>query len=107
MKYSYEEFIQGYLTYEEFVRAHSLAPLVDVKTACFVANVGHSRFYELVKNGAFVLIPNGARRNVSAQNLHQYYLALIEKAQSAPKMPSKRAQASGQPPMIGKIEISV
>jgi hypothetical protein len=59
------------------VRAHELAPLVDIKTACRVANLGHSRFYELVKQGAFVLIPNGSRRNVTAQNLHQYYLALI------------------------------
>jgi hypothetical protein len=71
------------LSYDDFVRAHNLAPLVDIKTACRVANVGHSRFYELVKDGAFILIPNGARRNVTAQNLHQYYLALIEIARPA------------------------
>ncbi|UGY17897.1 hypothetical protein [Bradyrhizobium septentrionale] len=68
------------LSYEEFVRAHKLGPLVDIKTACQIASVGHSRFYELAKEGAFILIPNGSRRNVTAQNLHQYYLALIAAA---------------------------
>ncbi len=65
------------LSYDDFVRAHNLAPLVDIKTACRVASVGHTRFYELVKEGVFVLIPNGSRRNVTAQNLHRYYLSLI------------------------------
>jgi hypothetical protein len=69
------------LSYEDFVRAHGLAPLVDIKTACKVANVGHSRFYDLVKDGVFILIPNGSRRNVTAQNLHAHYLALIAASQ--------------------------
>jgi hypothetical protein len=88
-----------YLSYDDFVRAHNLAPLVDIKIACRVANVGHSRFYELVKDGVFVLIPNGARRNVSAQNLHQHYLALIEGAQSPKKAASRRSQ--------GQREVSI
>jgi hypothetical protein len=79
---SYEEFVSGHLSYEEFVRAHELAPLVGIKTACRVANLGHSRFYELVKAGVFVLIPNGSRRNVTAQNLHQYYLTLVSAART-------------------------
>lgn len=71
------------LSYEDFVRAHGLSPLNDIKTACRVANVGHSRFYDLVKDGVFVLIPNGSRRNVTAKNLHQYYLTLVSAAQRA------------------------
>lgn len=71
------------LSYDDFVRAHNLAPLVDIKTACKVANVGHSRFYELVKDGIFVLIPNGSRRNVTALNLHQHYLTLVTAAQTS------------------------
>jgi hypothetical protein len=74
------------LSYDDFVRAHKLAPLNDIKTACRVANVGHSRFYDLVKQGVFVLIPNGSRRNVTARNLHQYYLNLIAAA-----LPNKAA----------------
>jgi hypothetical protein len=74
----YEDLVGGCLTYEEFVRGHSLAPLVDIKTACRIANLGHSRFYELARDGVFILIRNGSRTNVSAQNLHAYYLALIE-----------------------------
>jgi hypothetical protein len=74
------------LSYEDFVRAHDLAPLVDIKTACKVANIGHSRFYLLVAEGVFVLIPNGSRRNVTAQNLHRYYLSLIAAA-----LPNKAA----------------
>jgi hypothetical protein len=74
------EAILDQLSYEDFVRAHNLAPLVDIKTACRVVNVGHSRFYELVKDGAFVLIANGSRRNVTAKDLHQHYLGLIDAA---------------------------
>jgi hypothetical protein len=72
-----------HLSYDDFVRAHRLAPLVDIKTACRVANVGHSRFYDLVKDGVFVLVPNGSRRNVTAQNLHRHYLTLIAGAHSS------------------------
>jgi len=68
------------LSYEDFVKAHSLAPLNDVKTACRVANVGMTRFYELVAEGVFVLVPNGRRRHVTAKNLHQYYKALVSAA---------------------------
>ncbi|MDP2359010.1 MAG: hypothetical protein Q8M31_23535 [Beijerinckiaceae bacterium] len=69
--------------YEDFCKAHNLAPLNDIKTACRVANVRPTRFYDLVKEGVFVLIPNGSRRNVTAKNLHQYYLALVSAAQQA------------------------
>jgi hypothetical protein len=65
------------MSYEDFVKAHSLAPLNDIKTACRVANVGMTRFYELVAEGVFVLVPNGSRRNVAAKNLHEYYRTLI------------------------------
>jgi hypothetical protein len=68
------------LSYEDFVRAHSLTPLVDIKTACRVVNMGHSRFYKLVKDGAFVLVPNGRRRNVTAENLYHHYLTLVTAA---------------------------
>jgi hypothetical protein len=70
------------LSYDDFVRAHGLSPLNDIKTACRVANVGLTRFYELVADGVFVLIPNGSRRNVTAQNLHQYYLTLVAAARA-------------------------
>ncbi|MGY3690826.1 hypothetical protein ACVIGA_000906 [Bradyrhizobium sp. USDA 3240] len=70
------------LSYEDFVKAHSLAPLNDIKTACRVANVGMTRFYELVAEGVFVLVPNGSRRNVTAKNLHRHYQTLIAAARS-------------------------
>ncbi|WFU44119.1 hypothetical protein QA640_17700 [Bradyrhizobium sp. CB82] len=70
------------LSYEDFVKAHSLSPLNDIKTACRVANVGMTRFYELVAEGVFVLVPNGSRRNVAAKNLHEYYRSLIAAARS-------------------------
>jgi len=69
------------ISYEEFVRAHNLAPLVDIKTACRIANIGHSRFYELVAQRTFCLIPNGSRRNVTAKNLYEYYCSLVAAAQ--------------------------
>jgi hypothetical protein len=102
--------VEQNLSYADFVRAHNLAPLVDIKTACRVANVGHSRFYELVKDGAFVLIPNGARRNVSALNLHQYYLALIGAvrfSQPAGRPASVQARAEIESPAIKKIASAV
>jgi len=69
------------LSYDEFVRAHDLAPFVSVKKACIVANVGHTKFYEQVAQGVFTLIPNGSRRNITAQNLYRYYLSLITAAE--------------------------
>lgn len=71
------------MTYEEYVKAHNLPPLVPVKKACEVSNVGHTRFYELVGQGVFTLIPNGSRRNVTARQLHQYYQSLVAKASSS------------------------
>lgn len=71
------------LSYEEFVRAHNLAPLVPIKRACEIASVGHTKFYELVELRIFTLIPNGSRRNVTAKQLHRYYLALVAQASSA------------------------
>jgi hypothetical protein len=68
------------LSYEEYVQAHNLPPLVPVKKACEIANVGHTRFYELVEAGVFTLIPNGSRRNVTAKQLYQHYCALVAKA---------------------------
>ena len=70
------------LTYEEFVRAHGLTPFVDIKTACRVTAQGHSRFYEQVKSGVFVIIRNGSRSNVTAKNLYEYYLDRIAAARS-------------------------
>lgn len=71
------------LSYEEFVQAHKVPPLVPIKKALEIANVGHTRFYELVEQGVFNLVPNGSRRNVTAKQLHQHYLSLVEKAASA------------------------
>ncbi len=71
------------LTYEEYVRAHNLSPLVPVKKACEIANIGHTKFYELVQEGVFTLIPNGSRRNVTAKQLHRHYLSLVTKASAA------------------------
>jgi hypothetical protein len=71
------------MSYEEFVKAHNLAPLVPVKKACEIANIGHTKFYELVQEGVFVLIPNGSRRNITAKQLHRHYLALVAKATAA------------------------
>jgi hypothetical protein len=70
------------LTYEQFVQAHGLSPLVPIKRACQIANVGHTRFYELVERGAFTLIPNGSRRNVTAHQLYKHYRSLVSKAAS-------------------------
>lgn len=69
-------------SYQDFVRAHDLAPLVDIKTACRLAAVKQTRFYELVEQGKFVLVPNGRRRFVTAKNLHDYYLTLVAAARS-------------------------
>ncbi|MBR1156810.1 hypothetical protein [Bradyrhizobium sp. JYMT SZCCT0428] len=71
------------MTYEEYVRAHSLPPLVSVKKACEIASVGHTKFYELVKQGVFTLIPNGSRRNIPATQLYQHHCTLIAKAKAS------------------------
>lgn len=65
------------LTYEQFVRAHNLPPLVGIKRALEIANVKNSRFYELVNEGVFRIIKNGSRSNVSAMNLFEHYTSLV------------------------------
>lgn len=70
------------LSYQDFVRAHDLAPLNDIKTALRVSALGQTRFYELVDRGIFTLVPSGSRRFVTAKNLHAYYLNLVAAAQS-------------------------
>ncbi len=71
------------LSYEEFCKAHDVLPLNDIKAACRIANVKTTRFYELVEQGIFDLIPNGRRRNISGPNLYRYYQSLIATARSS------------------------
>lgn len=71
------------MTYEEYVKAHNLPPLVPVKKACELASIGHTRFYELVRQGVFTLIPNGSRRNVTAMQLYRHHCALVAKANAS------------------------
>lgn len=78
------------LSYEEFVRAHELTPLVPIKRACEIVSVGHTKFYEMVEQGIFTLIPNGSRRNVTAKQLHKHYLTLVAKA-----LPPSAANSAG------------
>jgi hypothetical protein len=65
------------LSYEQFVKAHDLTPLVSIKRALETANIRNSRFYELVNEGTFRIIKNGSRSNVSAMNLYEYYVSLV------------------------------
>jgi hypothetical protein len=68
------------LSYSDFVRAHDLPPLVDVKTACKVAGIGMSRLYQLKDAGVFTFLKNSSRTNISALNLFQYYRSLVAAA---------------------------
>jgi hypothetical protein len=68
------------LSYQDFVRAHDLPPLVDLKRACAIAGVSSSRLYELRAAGIFRFVKNGSRSNVTAMNLYQYYCSLISAA---------------------------
>ena len=71
------------LSYEDFCKAHGVQPLNDIKEACRIANIGQTKFYELVSKGVFVLIPNGSRRNVTGPNLYRHYQDLISAARSS------------------------
>jgi hypothetical protein len=68
------------LSYDDYVRAHNVPPLVPIKRACQIANIGHTRFYELVEQGVFKLIANGSRRNVTAAQLYSHYCTLVASA---------------------------
>jgi hypothetical protein len=70
------------LSYADFCQAHDLPPLASIKKACEIANVRSSKFYEMVKEGVFVLVPNGRRRNVTALNLYQHHCALVAAARA-------------------------
>lgn len=70
-------YVERLLTFEEFVRTFDLPPLVSIKRALEVAGLKNSRFYELVNEGTFRIIKNGARSNVTAFNLYDYYVSLV------------------------------
>ena len=70
-------YIELALTYEQFVKAHDIPPLVGIKRALEIANIKNSRFYELVNEGTFRIIKNGSRSNVTAKNLFEFYVSLV------------------------------
>lgn len=70
------------LTYENFVKSHDLPPLVNLKRACEIAGVSSSRLYELRAAGVFRFIKNGARSNIPATQLYNYYTSLVTAAAS-------------------------
>jgi hypothetical protein len=57
------------MDYSEFVQAHNLPPLVPVKRACEIANVGHTKFYELVEAGDPERQPTQRHRETAAPSL--------------------------------------
>jgi len=61
------------LSLKDYAETFALGPFVSVKRAQELENVGHTRFYELVKDGAYVLLKNGSRSEVTLDNCYRRY----------------------------------
>lgn len=59
----------GDMTFIDFVKIYSLPPNVTVKRFREVAGIGHTRFYELAKEGAIRLRKNGRSTTVPVEDL--------------------------------------
>jgi hypothetical protein len=62
----------GDMTFVDFVKLYELPPNVTVKRFREVAGVGHTRFYELAKEGAIRLRKNGRFTTVPVEDLFRF-----------------------------------
>ncbi|MET4043955.1 hypothetical protein [Bradyrhizobium sp. RT6a] len=61
----------GDMTLHDMIKIYSLPPNVSVNRFCEVAGIGHTRFYELAKEGAIRLRKNGRLTTVPVEDLFQ------------------------------------
>ncbi|UPT88628.1 hypothetical protein HAP41_0000005980 [Bradyrhizobium barranii subsp. apii] len=57
------------LTFADFVKLYSLPPNVTVRHFKELAGIGHTRFYELAKQGQIRLLKNGRSTSVPVEDL--------------------------------------
>jgi hypothetical protein len=57
------------MTLEEFVRTWNLMPNVPAKRCREIANVGNTKFYQLVKDGVIRLRKNGRNSEVPVEDV--------------------------------------
>jgi hypothetical protein len=57
------------LTFADFVKLYNLPPNVTVRHFKELAGIGHTRFYELAKQGKIRLLKNGRSTSVPVEDL--------------------------------------
>ncbi|OKO73034.1 hypothetical protein [Bradyrhizobium sp. NAS96.2] len=61
----------GDMTLPDVIKTYDLPLNVSVNRFCEVAGIGHTRFYELAKEGAVRLRKNGRSTTVPVEDLYQ------------------------------------
>ncbi|MGY3584461.1 hypothetical protein ACVIGB_006481 [Bradyrhizobium sp. USDA 4341] len=61
----------GDMTFTDFIKIYGLPPNVSVKRFCEIAGIGHTRFYEIAKEGAIRLRKNGRSTTVPVEDLYR------------------------------------
>lgn len=61
----------GDLTLHDMIKIYDLSLNVPVNRFCEVAGIGHTRFYELAKEGTIRLRKNGRSTTVPVEDLYQ------------------------------------
>ncbi|MGY0573270.1 hypothetical protein ACTGJ9_021010 [Bradyrhizobium sp. RDM12] len=61
----------GDMTLLDMIKIYDLPPNLSVNDFCKIAGIGHTRFYELAKDGAIRLRKNGRYTTVPVEDLFQ------------------------------------
>lgn len=61
----------GDMTLLDMIKIYNLPPNLSVSRFCEVAGIGHTRFYELAKNGTIRLRKNGRFTTAPVEDLYQ------------------------------------
>jgi hypothetical protein len=65
------------MSLQEFIQNFALPPIVPIKRSCEVEGCGHSKLYELRKEGALRIVPRAGGTGVPVTDLYRRYLEAV------------------------------
>jgi hypothetical protein len=62
---------------QEFIQNFRLPPIVPIKRSCEMLTCGHSKLYELRKNGKLRIVPRAGGTGVPVEDHYRLYLEAV------------------------------
>jgi hypothetical protein len=72
------EMIDGFMSFEDFVRIFRLPPIVPIKIACANLGCGHSKLYKMREEGRLRIVPRAGGTGVPVIDLHRIYVGDVK-----------------------------